>query len=207
MKIYSSTVTIDDVRNALTRGRERGIINPATYFAHLRPFAPRRGGRGFDVYLLCADYDGRGRRKPAGYSRGVAEGDYAATYDEWGHFIAALYELDEWAQIGTYQHRQHFNRVTGDSYDPRMFTLDYRLSGADPYPFVLGSVSNGRSGRVGAGRDDGDSRYLQRDYDAAVEWYEAGNLTKRQGLSVRYAPRTPEQVAAFCGVSIEAVTK
>jgi hypothetical protein len=211
MKIYIGA-TEAQVRAALQRGKDRGIISQTVFFDRLRRFKPQASGptarairTGFDVILQAWPDGLHGRRSNTGYAGGSRD-SLAATYDEWGHFIAALYELDPDAQIGQYADRQHFNEITGDSYDPKTFTEDFAAcDGHDPYPFVLGSVSNGRSGRVGAGRDDGDSRYMQRDYDAAVEWFEAGNLTKRQGSYVRYAPRTPEQVAAFCGVSVEAV--
>lgn len=207
MKIYSDTIAeAQQVRDALQAGKERGIIAEHVFLDRLRSFTPRCPFTyGYEVILQAREYDGLGRRNNTGYSGGGEY--YAATYDEWGHFIFALYLLDSHALIGPYKGVHHFDQMTGDSYDWKSFAFDVDQFGHDPYPFVTGSVSNGRSGRVGAGRDPGVNPYWQHYYENARQWLLDGHTTRRQGSRVRYAPRTFDEVARFCGATPDEVAE
>lgn len=199
MRIYTNKLGVIDIHEALQSGIGRGIIASHVFFDKLEKHSSKDYARRFDVTLQAREYDGRGRRNNTGYSSGGEF--YAAKFDEWGHFIAALYAMDEDAKVGSYSDNLHFHECTGDSYDPRQFAYDGGSIG-DPYPFVSGSVSNGRSGRVGAGRISYGTAYRHSAWQAkaAADWYEDGHNTQRRGLYLRYAPRTLNEVRIFCGI-------
>jgi hypothetical protein len=60
----------------------------------------------------------RHTKRPNTGITGANSDEYAATYDDWGHFIAALYQNDPTAKIGPYKSRTHFHVVTKDKYRP-----------------------------------------------------------------------------------------
>jgi hypothetical protein len=60
----------------------------------------------------------RHTRRPNTGISGANNDEYAATHDDWGHFIAALYQNDPTAKIGPYKSRTHFHVVTKDKYRP-----------------------------------------------------------------------------------------
>lgn len=69
--------------------------------------------------LLSSDA-GTGRRRAnsgryGGATKG-ATGDYAATWDEWGTFLARIFDLDPTAICGQYDGADDFAWQTGDSY-------------------------------------------------------------------------------------------
>jgi len=77
----------------------------------------RKGSRSravaWDVKLT-----GTSSRRPNGGNRG-ADGDaYAATWDEWGMFLAELFRRDPDATIpGVYESEAHFRWSTGERFD------------------------------------------------------------------------------------------
>lgn len=41
---------------------------------------------------------------------------FAATYDQWGHFLAGLYRIDPTMKAGSYQNVEHFNAMTNHAF-------------------------------------------------------------------------------------------
>jgi hypothetical protein len=76
----------------------------------------RKRTRAYDVRLGSPTKEpGDGRRRPNSGQFGAGAG-WAATYDEWGAFIATLYDYDPDALIGPYQGEQHFHETTHGRY-------------------------------------------------------------------------------------------
>lgn len=70
-----------------------------------RRWSPRREWYGGEVFLYG---DGTLRRRRSAHDRD----EYAATWEQWGHFINYLYCIDEDAKIGRYTSRFNFDNVT-----------------------------------------------------------------------------------------------
>lgn len=158
----------------------------------------RHGSRirhnGIEVHLTAsAKLPGDGRRQgnTGQYgSMSAADDGYAATYDEWGWLLGAVYALDPTMVVGTpstpvYADRGDFDHQTGLTYNPRRLLLEMLAwptfaDVRDPYPYLAGFRS-GRVGRRGAGR-------LSEAEGADHE---------RRGWPVRWAPRTVADVQAF----------
>lgn len=104
MKIHSDILTTRDVYAATSAAGMRGVTAE-----RLEEHGSRSRARSFDVTLR-----GNSTRKPNPGTGGryFDEGEYAATWDEWGMFIHALYEADPKALIGDYGPRHVFEQAT-----------------------------------------------------------------------------------------------
>ena len=98
----SKSVTIADVREA---GRKAGA-----HFDTLTEHGSRKSGHAFEVKLL-----GSSNRRPNGGAYGAGN-DYAATWDQWGVFIGALYDLDPSMSSYAYDDAEDFHAKTGDRF-------------------------------------------------------------------------------------------
>lgn len=126
----------------------------------------RSGGPGFMFALevqLEAAYRDRGRRAGSSGSYGAMSHEYdnyAATYDEWGFFLAALYRMDGAARCApnfkrdsaVYYDADDFHFKTGRTYDATY--PDYVENYGDEFPFRAG---RNQVGRRGSGRLHVDS--------------------------------------------------
>jgi hypothetical protein len=109
MKIHTDTLTMRQVYAATSASGMRGVT-----LERCDQRGSRSRARSFDVTLR-----GNSTRKPnpgTGRNR-PDEGEYAATWDEWGMFIAALYLLDPEAIIGQYGSRAVFEEATAWRFD------------------------------------------------------------------------------------------
>lgn len=82
MRLHTDRLAPSDVHRATTAAGMTGV------FAVVTVHGSRSRARGLEVKLT-----GTSSRRPNSGGCG-AGGDYAATWDEWGMFLAALYELD-----------------------------------------------------------------------------------------------------------------
>lgn len=113
MKLHSDILTMTDIAVA-TRAHGMTGVYADTEFAgsRSREFA-------FVVHLT-----GTSSRRPNGGTRGADHSDdYAATWDEWGMFLAALYRVDPQMLAGgsagrpTYASAEAFHAATGDRFE------------------------------------------------------------------------------------------
>lgn len=106
MKIYSSILTPALVYAALRESNEENDVIVESF----REFSPRKGGRGFELYL-----EGLGaRHKRARNGRGGK----AATWDDYGLWMARLFKIDPAAKIAHYDGLNEFIKFT-TQYIPR----------------------------------------------------------------------------------------
>lgn len=94
------------------------------YMERWYEYGSRSRARAFDVILRglhSTTRDGTKRRRPnlgASHDRSYYD-QWAATYDEWGWFLAALFEADPLARCeGTYDGREDFHEKTNNKYRP-----------------------------------------------------------------------------------------
>jgi hypothetical protein len=209
MRIHSDVIGTHHVIAALKAEQAAGRIAGHVQFRILSTHRSQTHGSAMEVQLEATEKD-RGRRIGASGSYGVTvpcELDsrcgrtrghygvcdwssevYAATYDEWGWLMAALYCVDPAAVWGSVKHpayadADHFHEVTALTYNPdRLLTSlttgtgPYPIPG-DPYPYVTGRNTIGRRGA---------SRRSEEDVPA----YAVGSWAKLQ-------PRTAEWVRDF----------
>jgi hypothetical protein len=109
MKIHSDTLTHADVYRATTAAGMHGVrVEGLTYHGS------RSRDHAFNVSLRG---NSTRRPNPGTGSRTVYEDEYAATWDEWGMFIEALYTLDPNALVGQYGPRHVFDEATAGRFD------------------------------------------------------------------------------------------
>jgi hypothetical protein len=107
MKLHSDTLTVTDIREAFATARRKGLIVGGIELLTLEEKGSRTRANGFEI-RLGADYsDGIHKRKTNDNT-----GNYAATYDEWGWFIAELFDKDVDAVFGTYKGQTGFDADT-----------------------------------------------------------------------------------------------
>lgn len=111
MRIHSDVLTRGDFGRALI---DSGMADDGVYIGDLSAHGSRSRAYAFEVRLGAApgrDANGRARRAAAGLP-----GQTAATYDEWGYWIADLFRRDENAIVGPYKGAQHFDQLTRYEY-------------------------------------------------------------------------------------------
>jgi hypothetical protein len=89
---------------------------PAHIDVEFERHGSRKRTRAYEVRLSTdTKVPGDGRRRPNSGRYGSA-GGWAATYDEWGAFIAQLYSYDPEALIGPYTSERQFHEATHGRY-------------------------------------------------------------------------------------------
>lgn len=212
MRIYTDSPDIDEryIRQSLENEKAAGRIAPHVGFKVLTRHSAREYARSFEIQLEAYERD-NGRRAGNSGSYGAMSPEYdgyAATFDEWGWLLNALYEMDEYLVVGSpahpvYDGRTSFDEKTGYTYNysEMLRILQYEeeegWQDSDPYPYVVGR--GGLAGRYGANRCSMYSGrltyYSTSETDKAVEAYYAG---KRQGNNyVKYLPRSRDAYEKF----------
>ena len=114
MRLHTS-LTKDDVAQAL-----RESVGPdGVYFDHFTLHSSRTHPQAYELRLTAdpgRDRNGKARRNvnTGQYGMGAYK---AATYDEWGYFMAAVYARDSFAKFGTaYNGAEDFMRKTRHAY-------------------------------------------------------------------------------------------
>jgi hypothetical protein len=135
MRLHTA-LTEREIRDCLARAQESGEVPADLIFDQFNPAGSRTHRHGYDIHL-ATEYqgtrdDGRKRKRAAYY--GVSGQLWAATYDEWGWFLAEFFVTDPDAKAGPYKGQADFHAQTHDNYsDGRE---DYRADdyGEDPEP-------------------------------------------------------------------------
>jgi hypothetical protein len=112
VKLHTS-LTETEIRACLDRAKADGEVPADIEFDVLGTIGSRSHQGGFGVHLATARNDTRAdgrKRRPAAY------GKYAATYDEWGWFLAAFFAADPGGRAGPYKSRAGFHASTGYAY-------------------------------------------------------------------------------------------
>ena len=115
MRIHSDTLTVDDLHRAM---RESGIAAEGVFLDGVMQHGSRTRRQAFEVSLRALpgrDRNGKARRAPNSGQSGAAGGK-AATYDEWGFWLARLFEYDPAAVMSYYKSRDDFHRATRNAY-------------------------------------------------------------------------------------------
>lgn len=106
MKIHSDTLTLSDIRNAVPNGCYLAAFDHKDDYTSIGEEGSRKRSRGY-VVRLSGSSKYNMQRLP----------DKAATWDEWGIFIAALFAADPNAICGWYSSRDDFIEKTCDEHN------------------------------------------------------------------------------------------
>jgi hypothetical protein len=118
MRLHSSVLAPSDIYRATTAAGMTGVN------VELTSHGSRSRAAAYNVHLT-----GTSSRRPNSGKGGAGHpDDRAATWDEWGMFLAALFELDPDMIAGTaYASREHFRAVTHERFDA--LTAPYQHGG------------------------------------------------------------------------------
>lgn len=117
MRIHTDHLTRDDLRCALT---STGLTREGVWLDNLSEHGSRSRAHAYEVSLRAdpgKDRNGKTRRAPNSGNHGADFGK-AATYDEWGYWLAELFELDPCAVMTYYKSREDFHRSTRGAFVP-----------------------------------------------------------------------------------------
>lgn len=120
MKIHTDTETLIIVNRAFRAARAAGQIGPDVYTDKLIQAGSRTRRYAADVHLASSTggpgTDHPRRPNSGGYGADGSRDLYAATYAEWGWFIAHVFAIDPDAVVGPYKGIDDFHRqVDADS--------------------------------------------------------------------------------------------
>ena len=110
MRLHTDTLTHADILVA-ARAAGRGI------YADAHVHGSRSRHHAFEIKLETGggtDCHGTPRRRRAD----TGSSGYGATYDEWGYFIAALFDIEPTATFGPYKSARDFDEKTRFAYAP-----------------------------------------------------------------------------------------
>lgn len=191
MRLHTDTLRASHVRDALIAEQAAGRIARTVTFRTLVEHGSRSHATAIEVQLTSYDKEpGDGRRRGNDGSYGAMADDYAATYDEWGWLIAAVYAQDADAVWGSvknpyYANRFDFDRKTALSYNPAALIALLEAGDTDPYPMVQKGAHGAKSGRVGAARlNDEQHDHLASYWGGEAPW-------------ALYRPRTVADIERF----------
>jgi hypothetical protein len=192
MRIHTNTLTATDVIDALAAEKAAGRIASHVSFRALAKHGSRSHVRAIEIQLE-AEYRDSGRRAGNSGSYGPMQPEYngyAATYDEWGWLLAALFRLDGQMIVGTarhpiYQGKHDFDERTAMTYAPTALMYVIARTG-DPFPIVTGQAAHTKRGYL-LGRRGANRVRTQPSYWPGVE-----------------RPRTVAEVAEFARIEVPA---
>lgn len=177
MKIHTNLIGYtQQIRNALQEQKDLGRIAHHVHFKKLEQRGSRSHQFAFEVQLEASERD-NGRRAGNSGSYGAMRPEYdgyAATYDEWGWLLAALFALDPAMIVGTpkspvYANATDFHDLTAWTYAPEMW-LKYVnewptfADERDPFPIVTGRAANSKRGYMVGRHGANRVAFLERTY-------------------------------------------
>lgn len=158
MRIHTSISQATDIYVALGSQKMAGRIAGHVSFKKLEHHGSTIREHGWEIQLEANERD-RGRRAGNSGSYGAMQPEadgYAATFDEWGWLLAALYDLDPNMVVGSpknpvYASRVDFDDRTAWTYNPQMW-LGYVnewpsfADERDPFPWIGGRAAKTKRG-------------------------------------------------------------
>lgn len=122
MRLHSDLHTTKTIYAAMSQAKDDGRVADHVFFYIFDDRGSRTRDRAWEIQLGTYDKlpgDKRGWKNTGQYgadSKLNGGGIYAATYDEWGWFIAELFNYDKDAVFGGYKGRDDFNSQTRNKY-------------------------------------------------------------------------------------------
>ena len=189
MKLHT-VLTEAQVSNALFRVHVADLVARDVYFTEFTAEPSKSRPNGFRIQLGTDDPDLLGGKRNYKNSGGYgASNVYAATWYEWGWFIARIFDMDPTAIFGTeYKTREAFNAATDNIFtDLRYAVVDTKRNE------LRRNIKPGQSPRVIA-------RFAT--YWEAFEFINEAPGYYADGYEVRDMPT--EDMPCYCGTEIYA---
>jgi hypothetical protein len=124
MKMHTK-LSSQDIYDSMTVSKARGLMTDDIRFIQFKEQPSKSHPNGFLVQLGTYDqksgpknsryYKNTGKRG-AHSERNEGEPVWAATYDEWGWFLADIFDRDPDARLGQYKNKDHFDEMTKGKY-------------------------------------------------------------------------------------------
>lgn len=114
MRFHTNTHTRSSIADALQSAKDAGQVPASVYIETCSEHRSTKRARGFEISLRSFEKvpgDKRRRPNPGTGERGH-DGEWAATWDEWGWFIAALFDAEPDAIFGNYDGQIGFDTYT-----------------------------------------------------------------------------------------------
>ena len=119
MRIHTNKLSALDIRECLEAAKKAGkVTDDIEFVVGPTVFGSKSHKRAVEVQLGTYDQHSgptwsRHFKNTGTY---VAYHVWAATYDEWGHFLALVFLCDRGAKAGTYNGHDSFHTITKDAY-------------------------------------------------------------------------------------------
>lgn len=110
MRIHTDLIYDNHIWRAVVE--DTGLAAQGVWLDKCEEHGSRSRARAFDVALVASPRPGRMRRRNMQHIKQDPPDVVAATYDEWGFFIRALFERDPDAIIGAYKGVDDFHGQT-----------------------------------------------------------------------------------------------
>lgn len=112
MRLHTDRLLASDVMDALDNVKNRGRVGEDVQFEVLESRRSRSHYRAYEVRL--GSFSPKRRPKNTGKRGSDSDAAWrAASWDEWGWFMAEVYRMDQFVKWGsTYHGRAQFNRMT-----------------------------------------------------------------------------------------------
>lgn len=111
MRLHTDLLTADELRAALVA---TGLSKKGVWLEVCEEKGSRSHRRAFEVRLGAEQRPGRHYTNSGKY--GANTGFYAATYDEWGYWLAEVYRRDAYVKAGQYADRVDYHAQTKGFY-------------------------------------------------------------------------------------------
>lgn len=125
MRLHTNTHTWRSIHEALAKAIRSGMVADHVELWICDEYGSRSKSRAFEIRLgTSVKIKGDKRTFLNSGTHGADTSMYAATYDEWGWFIAELFAVEPDATFGTYIGGDGFNAATKNAYllDQQMVT-------------------------------------------------------------------------------------
>ena len=111
MRIHSNVLTPGDLFRAMSAALPEA---PDVNLILQGTFGSRSHAKAFEIALR--GHGARHTRRPNTGIAGSASAERAATFDDWGWFCVAVFDMDPDAKVGQYNGSEDFHRATKDAY-------------------------------------------------------------------------------------------
>lgn len=118
MRIHTNKLTLSGLRECLAHAKASGKVTQDIEFVVESSHGSRSHARAFDIQLGTYDQHSGPTNSRHFKNTGThgASHIWAATYDEWGHFLALVFLCDRDAKAGQYEGHADFHKQTNDAY-------------------------------------------------------------------------------------------
>lgn len=136
MKLHTS-LPETEVRACLARQHAVGDIPADVEFDIFGLVGSRSHQHAYEIHLATAQRDTRndGIKRKTSSMAGSSGLRYAATYDEWGWFLAEFFSADPDAKASPYKNQADFHAKTAYTYASGIGELPGDTAPADPEPY------------------------------------------------------------------------